>query len=203
MASIHTVTSSIGRALRFVRAGDKRLASHRLVPHMRPTLEVTSPDFGHGEELPRSATLRGIGAPPVLAVRNVPAETRALALFCESADSPTVAPFVHWLLYRLPGRDITIDADAIALAHEGKNSRLQIGWAPINPPPGHGVHHYHFEVFALDSEMPGTPQDTALATEAYMPSSGLEAGAGRRELIESMRGHVLAWGELIGTYEQD
>jgi phosphatidylethanolamine-binding protein (PEBP) family uncharacterized protein len=196
------VTTRIGRAFRFLRASDGRLAWRKLAQHLAPTLDVSSPDFASGEELPRSATAHGMGDPPVLVVRNVPPNAKSVAVICESADSPTLEPFVHWLLYRLPGHDLTIDSDAIATAHEGKNSKLQIGWAPVNPPHGHGLHHYHFQVFALDTSMPGTPQDTALPVEAYWPSTGVEAGAGRRELVESMRGHVLAWGEIVGTYEQ-
>lgn len=195
------MTTRIGRAFRFLRSSDSRLAWRKLVPHLPPTLDVTSPDFENGEELPRSATAHGLSEPPVIVVRNVPASTKSLALVCESPDSPTIAPFVHWLVYRLPGRDVTIDTDLVATAHEGKNSKLQIGYAPMNPPSGHGLHHYHFQVFALDTSMPGTPQDTALPVEAYWPSTGVEAGAGRRELLESMRGHVLAWGEIVGTYE--
>ncbi len=195
------VSNRIGRAFRFVRSRESRLAWHKLAPHLPKTLGVTSPDFEDGEELPLSATAHGLGVPPVLVIHNVPPSTKSLAVICESPDSPTIAPFVHWLLYRVPGRDITIDSDAVAMSHEGKNSKLQIGWAPVNPPHGHGVHHYHFQVFALSTVMPGTPSDTALPVEAYWPSTGVEAGAGRRELIESMRGHVLAWGEIVGTYE--
>jgi phosphatidylethanolamine-binding protein (PEBP) family uncharacterized protein len=52
------------------------------------------------------------------------------------------------------------------------------------PPIGHGVHHYHFKVYALDIE--------------------LEAAAGltKDQLLEVMEGHVLDDGELIGTYER-
>jgi phosphatidylethanolamine-binding protein (PEBP) family uncharacterized protein len=46
------------------------------------------------------------------------------------------------------------------------------------------VHRYHFQVFALDRMI------------------DLDAGAGRGALLEQMRGHVLAWGELVGTHER-
>ncbi len=201
MSRLTQATKRIARVFRFVHSSERLLACHALVPRLAPTLEVTSPDFKSGDELPVSVTAGGMGIPPRIDVKNVPAEARSLALICETADAPTVQPFIHWILYRLPGRDVRIDSDVVAMAHVGKNSKLQAGYAPLNPLPGHGVYRYHFEVFALDSSMPGTPEDTALATEAYMPSSGLEAGAGRRELVESMRGRVLAWGELVGTYE--
>lgn len=201
MSRLNEVTKRLARAFRFVHSSERLLVCHALVPRLAPTLVVTSPDFKSGDELPMSATAAGIGMPPLIDVTNVPAEARSLALVCETADAATVQPFIHWILYRLPGRDLRIDSDAVAMAHQGKNSKLQVGYAPVNPLPGHGVYRYHFEVFALDSTMPGTTQDTALPTEAYMPASGLEAGAGRRELVESMRGRILAWGDLVGTYE--
>ena len=43
-------------------------------------------------------------------------------------------------------------------------------------------HHYHFEVFALDRTL------------------ALAGGADRDALLAAMRGHVLARGELIGTF---
>jgi phosphatidylethanolamine-binding protein (PEBP) family uncharacterized protein len=52
------------------------------------------------------------------------------------------------------------------------------------PPRGHGVHHYHFKVYALDTEL-DTP-----------------AGSSKDELLAAIEGHVLDEGELIGTYER-
>jgi phosphatidylethanolamine-binding protein (PEBP) family uncharacterized protein len=31
---------------------------------------------------------------------------------------------------------------------------------------------------------------------------GLEPGVGRSEVLGAMRGHVIAWGETVGTYER-
>jgi phosphatidylethanolamine-binding protein (PEBP) family uncharacterized protein len=52
------------------------------------------------------------------------------------------------------------------------------------PPPGHGVHHYHFKIYALASPLE------------------LEPGATKNELLQAMGGHVLGEGELVGTYER-
>lgn len=66
----------------------------------------------------------------------------------------------------------------------GRNSLLQTHWLPPDPPPGHGVHRYVFQVFALGpgAALPDTPGRDAL----------------RRALLE--RG--LASGCLIGTFER-
>jgi phosphatidylethanolamine-binding protein (PEBP) family uncharacterized protein len=46
------------------------------------------------------------------------------------------------------------------------------------------VHHYHFEVYALD--------------DVFDPESGMT----KSEVVTAMNGHVLAKGELVGTYRQ-
>ena len=66
----------------------------------------------------------------------------------------------------------------------GRNSYLQAGWLPPDPPPGHGVHRYAFQVFALDAR-PGFP---------YPP--------GRALLMRTIRPHIIAQGRMIGTYER-
>ncbi len=190
----------VGRGARRVRAGDERLASHKLAPNVEPSLTVTSPDFEDGEALPRAATIEGEGVPPALEVSGVPAEAKSLAVLCEDPDAPMAHPFLHWSVYWLEGRDQTIDAEVVATAAQGKNSTLEIGFTPANPPKGHGVHHYHFEVFALDYPLPGSPDDVP-GWEGEQPGEGVMMGSGRNELFEAMRGHVVAWGEIVGVYE--
>ena len=63
----------------------------------------------------------------------------------------------------------------------GRNSMLQRGYLPPDPPRGHGEHRYAFQLFALDVDS----DDSTL---------------GRSSLLELLRGHVLAKGCLTGTY---
>jgi len=93
-------------------------------------------------------------------------------------------PFVHWLVYGLRGEDATLDATRLASAREGRNSTGRKGYVGAAPPPGHGTHHYHFQVFALDIDL------------------ALDAGARRSAVLDVMNGHVVAWGELVGSYER-
>ena len=66
----------------------------------------------------------------------------------------------------------------------GRNSYLQAAWLPPDPPPGHGVHRYAFQLFAL----------TAGATFDGTP--------GRDAVLAAIKEHGLASGCLIGTYER-
>jgi phosphatidylethanolamine-binding protein (PEBP) family uncharacterized protein len=70
---------------------------------------------------------------------------------------------------------------------EGKNSWKSgktIGYRGPAPPPGHGVHHYHFRLYALNSEL------------------GLPPRQDKEAVMSAIKGHVLAESELIGTYER-
>jgi phosphatidylethanolamine-binding protein (PEBP) family uncharacterized protein len=88
-------------------------------------------------------------------------------------------------VYGMPGVAEDLDAQSQADYRLGQNSKLDLGFTPAAPPPGHGVHHYHFQVFALDRPVQ------------------LDPGAGRGDLLDVMKGHVTGWGELVGTYERE
>jgi Raf kinase inhibitor-like YbhB/YbcL family protein len=184
MGIAHELGKTIGKVMAPLRAGAEGLAPRRLGVVDRRTLEVTSPAFTDGGPLPVAFTadivVDGKAHPPPLAWSNVPLGTRSFVIIAEDPDAPTPKPFVHWLAYELP-------AHARSNEHrhaEGMNSKLKNGYEPAAPPAGHGVHHYHFQVFALDTVL------------------DLDWGAGRASLIEDMRHHVLAWGEIVATYER-
>ena len=174
------VAVGLGKAVG-LRAGDENLASHKLGLGA-PSLEVTSTDFTSGTTLPRAATCEGEGRPPAIAWSEVPPRTRSVVLVVEDPDAPVPEPFVHWLVYGIPST--TTSLDGASTGREGKNSKLEPGFTPAEPPHGHGLHHYHFRVFALDDEVV------------------LEPAAGRSALFDAMKNHVLAWGDLVGTYER-
>ena len=184
MSFTQDVTRRVGRAFGGLRAGVEKIASRKLATEQNRTLTVTSQDFVNGEPLPRSATKDGESIPPIIAWSMVPEGTRSIVLICEDPDAPLPEPFAHWLVYGIPAAQTMLDESTRAAAREGKNSNLQVGYAAAAPPRGHGIHHYHFQVFALDTELV------------------LNSGVGRHELVESLRGHVIAWGEVVGTYER-
>jgi len=181
MGLAHDLGKTIGDALTPLRAGDHGLAFRKLDVLERRTLDVTSSAFTDGGSLPRRFTADDAGVSPFLAWRNVPTGTRSFVLIVEDPDAPTPQPFVHWLVYGIRAEVTSLDG---AQHLEGKNTLLSSGYTPAAPPAGHGIHHYHFQIFALD---------TAL---------DLQRGAGRGPVLEQMRGHVLAWGEIVGTYER-
>jgi Raf kinase inhibitor-like YbhB/YbcL family protein len=147
------------------------------------SLELRSETFENGDTLPTRATIDGDGTPPFMYWDAPRVEAHSFALICEDPDAPRPEPFVHWLVYAIPSHTRSLDSNLVAF-REGKNSRGQEGYAPAAPPHGDEPHHYHFQLFALDREVILPPD------------------VDRGELIDAMRGHVVAWGELVGTYER-
>lgn len=191
---LENVPAAIGRALHAVRPGLDKIVYARAGLGAPETMRVTSEAFADGTPLPQRFTQDGAKVSPPLRFTGLPPGGRSLLLVVEDADSPTPAPLVHALAWDIPAAEGTglqeaaLDADAMPTTRAGvalgKNSFMASGWLPPDPPTGHGLHRYCFQVFALDV----TPD--------------LEQGAGRGAVIEALDGHVLAKGLLVGTYER-
>ena len=159
------------------------------------TIKLQSTAFADGEAIPKEHTGDGQDASPVLSWEGVPEATKELALICDDPDAPTAEPWVHWVLYKLPAalRELATGMPAASRlesppgALQGRNSwstGRTIGYRGPAPPPGHGMHHYHFQLYALDCELKLNP------------------GIDKRTLLKAMAGHILEQDELIGTYQR-
>jgi len=156
-----------------------------------PSLKVESPAFSNGDAIPHVHSDYGDGVSPALTWDNVPEGTRSFAVIVEDPDARQKQPFVHWLLYNVPSdirelpESIPPDSPLTELggARQGRTSNGTIGYFGPRPPTQDDPHHYHFEVFCLDSHL------------------DVDSGTDREQLIEAMAGHVLAKGELVGLYE--
>ncbi|MGZ6092204.1 MAG: YbhB/YbcL family Raf kinase inhibitor-like protein [Polyangiales bacterium] len=167
-----------------MRSSKEQLAFHRLGGDLLPKMRIES-DFEDGEPIPE----RHAKMSPPLRFADVPGGTKELALIVEDPDAPSPMPFVHWLVYGIPVSTAEmragIEEDTPILgARQGKTTMRHQHYDGPAPPPGHGMHHYHFQVFALDTTL------------------DLEPGTGRTELLDAMEGHVIAAGDLIGTFER-
>jgi Raf kinase inhibitor-like YbhB/YbcL family protein len=182
----------VGHALHDQRAGLDQLAFNRLpLRNGQGAIAVTSLAFVDHGPLPALYTADGEGVSPPLQWTGVPASATSVVLIVEDADSPTPHPLVHAIAVALPVDDGTLrqgalndDADAPQDSRLGRNSYLQHGWLPPDPPPGHGKHRYAFQVFALTGEatLPETP--------------------GRDALMEALAKDAIASGMMVGTYER-
>ena len=145
-------------------------------------LSLTSESFQHSDRIPERHALEGENLSPPLSWSGLPDQAQSIAVICADPDAPS-GTFVHWV-----GWGIDPEAGRLgegeSAPREGRNDFGKTGYDGPSPPPGHGKHRYYFRVYALDTE------------------PGLEPGASKEELEAAIKGHVLAAGELMGTYER-
>ena len=146
-------------------------------------LEVSSSKIASGRQIPERYTSYGESISPPLKWGKGPYGTRSFAVLVEDPDAPTPTPFQHWLIWNIPASDHRLAEGAPpASAQQGKLMLVnRVGYMGPRPPPG-PAHHYHFQVFALDRSL------------------DLESGADRDALVDAMKGHVLASGELVASF---
>lgn len=169
-----------------IRAGNERLASVRLGVRDLPSILLESTAFDAGGPIPSRYTADGEELPPPLVWRELPEGTRSLVLIAEDPDAPLPQPFVHWIALMPSGTHGlgVLPGDDRAEVEMGRTTMLRTGWVGCAPPRGDTAHHYHFQLFALDRVLP------------------LGMHPGRSELLREMQGHVLGFGELVGTYQR-
>lgn len=159
------------------------------------TIELESEAFLQQARIPQAHTGDGQDISPPLSWSNVPAGVQEFALICDDPDAPTPEPWVHWVLYKIPAAvrelpaGLPVDArlksphGALQGANSWPSGRT-VGYRGPAPPRGHGTHHYHFRLYALD-------------TELHLPPK-----SNKQALLEAVQGHILDEGELVGTYER-
>lgn len=152
-------------------------------------IAVTSTAFTHQGEIPKLYTCEGSDTSPPLAWGALPAGTQSVALIVDDPDAPDPAApkrvWVHWVVYDLPPTTTGLPEGVKPLpagARDGKNDWGRTGYGGPCPPIGR--HRYFHKVYALDTVLP----DLGAPTKA--------------QLEQAMRGHILAQGELIGTYQK-
>jgi Raf kinase inhibitor-like YbhB/YbcL family protein len=147
-------------------------------------IEVTSTEFEDGGEIPEDFSCDGRNHSPALRWSKPPSGTESQVIIM---DDPDAGDYVHWVLYDLEpdlggldriGQTETLPGGGGA---QGVNSSGDFGYAGPCPPEGQ-THTYVFRVYALDAAL------------------GREPGASREDVDDAMEGHVLASGELTGTF---
>jgi Raf kinase inhibitor-like YbhB/YbcL family protein len=156
-------------------------------------ITLTSPAFVDHAPIPPRYTADGEGLSPEIDWNGVPPSATSLALIVEDADSPTPAPLVHAIAVDIDPKRLLLQEGELQETDHGKNTALSLGrnsylrqaWLPPDPPPGHGIHRYAFQLFALADGEP------------------FKDAPGRHEVIEALRKRAIASGCLIGTYTRD
>jgi Raf kinase inhibitor-like YbhB/YbcL family protein len=125
---------------------------------------------------------------PEISLSNVPQGAKSLVLMMEDPDAG-IKPVTHWIVANISPTvtgfpENVLKTEKFGAAVQGGNHTGKIGYYGPMPPPDDPAHAYHFQIFALDCVL------------------DLPAGFNRQGLLDAMRGHVIAKGEMIGRYQR-
>ena len=149
---------------------------------------ISSSAFKDGGGIPSKYTCEGKNISLPLEWSEPPVGTKSLALIF---DDPVAISgvFTHWIVFNLPAdtrrlsegmpRGDRLQNDAL----QGTTSYGKAGYGGPCPPPG-PVHHYRFILYALDKMLE------------------LGAGASKKQVLDALKGHVLAQTQLTGLYQR-
>ena len=152
------------------------------------TIVLSSTAFKEGDKIPGKHTCDGQDISPALMWNEPPEQTESLALIVDDPDAPS-GVFTHWVLFNIPknvyqlGEGVSSQEQLDNGALQGKNGFGRIGYGGPCPPQG-STHRYQFTIYALDQHL------------------NLKAGASKKQVVDAMKGHILAQGQLTGTYQR-
>lgn len=151
-------------------------------------LSISSPAFGEGDKIPPEYTCEGQDISPQLDWDGIPEETKSLALIVDDPDAPG-GTFTHWVIFNIPP-DSNELSEALPLTPKLSDSSVQggndfgkIGYGGPCPPPGK-PHGYRFSLYAIDKHL------------------DLGAGSSKNQVLDAIKGHILAQGQLTGIYQR-
>jgi Raf kinase inhibitor-like YbhB/YbcL family protein len=151
-------------------------------------IHLTSPTFADGAAIPSKYTCDGENISPPVAWGKFPEKTKSLALVCDDPDAPA-GTWVHWVIFNIPPIFNALSEKAPPEeilppgTKQGRNDFNRIGYGGPCPPRGN-PHRYFFKLYALDTKLSVHP------------------GATKKELMAAIEGHILAQGQLMGTYKR-
>ena len=165
------------------RAEDARKGKEKAM-----AIKLTSSAFAEGQTIPVKHTGQGQDVSPALKWTGAPVTARSFALICDDPDAPGKV-WVHWVLWNIPA-DASELTEKVAKLEElpngirqGNNDFPGIGYNGPMPPPGK-PHRYYFKLYALDAKL------------------DLKPGAAKPQLLDAMKGHIVAEGQLMGAYKR-
>lgn len=181
----------VALSLLFVTGCSAAAAAATPAPGLRQQpLLLTSKAFKPGAAIPIQYTCQGENISPHLAWSGAPQGTQSFALILDDPDAPS-GTFVHWVVYNLPADTSELPEGASTAktpfanlpkgAAQGKTGFNRVGYG--GPCPPSGTHRYFFHLYALDTTFTNLSMD-------------------KPALLKAMAGHILAQGELMGTFKK-
>ncbi len=166
-----------------------------------PAMVLTTPAWPDGGVIPPKYTQAGDQVSPELKWANAPAGTQSFVLNMLDPDvsiqrGTETQP--HWIVWNIPATATGL-AEGIKAGAELPDGTRQISAnGPSYRGPGAAatgpLHHYTFEVYALDTKL-----DVAASTSAQAITAALET---RAAVMKAMQGHVLGKAVYVGLFHR-
>lgn len=150
-------------------------------------IEIRSRSFREGESIPSKFTCDGENVSPHLSWESSVDGIKTFVLLVEDPDASS-GNFTHWVVYNIPVEVNTLMENSTPTKNVrdeilmGTNDFGRIGYG--GPCPPSGTHHYYFRIYGLNTAV------------------HLDSGATNKEVSRKMEGHIIARGELMGTYQR-
>jgi Raf kinase inhibitor-like YbhB/YbcL family protein len=160
-----------------------------------PAMTLTTTAFADGGQIPAKYTQAGDQVSPALAWHNAPANTAGFVLHMhdmEGVRNRTTDDQLHWLVWTIPGSATGLP-EGVPQGAQLPDGSWQVSasgqmyrgpGAPANGP----MHHYTFEIFALDTRIDVPPAADAFET--------------RTNVMKAMQGHILGKAVLMGLFHR-
>jgi Raf kinase inhibitor-like YbhB/YbcL family protein len=147
-------------------------------------MEITSPVFDDGGNIPAVYTCDGKNINPPLKISEAPADARALVLIMDDPDVPTFVRedrmWVHWVIYNMPPDTRSIEENSKPPGIQGKGTGGEAHYQ--GPCPPDREHRYFIKLYALKAPLSLKPRAT------------------KEEVEAAMKGLVLQKAQLMGRY---
>lgn len=160
-----------------------------------PPMTLTTTAFPDGGQIPPKYTQAGDQTSPALTWTNAPANTVSFVLHMhdmELARNRTTDDQVHWLVWNIPGSATGLP-EGVPQGADLKDGSHQISVSgPMYRGPGAPatgpMHHYTFEIFALDTKIEIPPSTDAFETRAAV--------------MKAIQGHILGKAVCMGLFHR-
>ena len=160
-----------------------------------PAMRLTTTAFPDGTMIPARFTQEGEQTSPALVWTNAPAATASFVLHMHDPDvarNKTTDDQLHWLVWNIPGTATGLPEGVPTGADRPDGSHQVSASGPVYRGPGAGaagpVHHYTFEIYALDTKL-----EVAAAPDAFDT---------RTNVMKAMQGHILGKAVYVGLFHR-
>jgi Raf kinase inhibitor-like YbhB/YbcL family protein len=159
-------------------------------------MTLTSSGFADGASIPVKYAQPGEEASPPLAWSGAPDSTAGFALIVHDPNAVTgngLEDVLHWMVWNIPGTARALP-EGVPQGGQLADGTRQISVTGPNyrgpaAPASGPVHHYVFELFALD-------------TVLVVPAVGASPAATRAAVVAAMAGHVRGKAVMLGVFRR-